>query len=179
MVTRRTPASSSARGARRRARGFTLIEMVVVMATIALLLSIALPRYMATLERGKEQVLRQNLIQMREAIDKYYGDNGKYPERLEDLVTRRYLRAIPLDPYSESATWVVVAPKDPAMGGVIDVQSTMTDLDGRPRVAGAAAAAASDATASPELPGLVAREGGAAKVVRVTPGEPAASEAAP
>ena len=91
-------------------RGFTLIEMVVVMATIGLLLALALPKYMATLERGKEQVLRQNIVQMREALDKYYGDTGKYPERLDDLVTRRYLRAVPIDPFTESATWVVVAP---------------------------------------------------------------------
>jgi general secretion pathway protein G len=145
------------------ARGFTLIEMVVVMATIGLLLALALPKYLDTLERGKEQVLRQNLIQMREALDKYYGDTGKYPDRLDDLVTRRYLRAIPLDPFSESATWVVVAPKDPAMGGVIDVQSTMTDLEGRPRV--------SPQLASPtELPGLVAREGGSTQTVSVSAG---------
>jgi general secretion pathway protein G len=161
MVMRRTPASSSARGARRRARGFTLIEMVVVMATIALLLSIALPRYMATLERGKEQVLRQNLIQMREAIDKYYGDRGRYPDKLEDLVTQRYLRAIPNDPFTESPTWIVVAPRDGDKGGVIDVQSTMTDIDGQPRrAAGSPAGTAADA-----LPNVVTRESGSSSVV--------------
>lgn len=165
-----------ARACSRRAHGFTLIEMVVVMATIGLLLAIALPRYLDTLERGKEQVLQQNLVQLREALDKYYGDNGKYPDRLEDLVTRRYLRAIPLDPFSESATWIVVAPKDPAMGGVIDVQSTMTDLEGRARQPRAPADPAS--APAPELTGLVAREGGTSKIVNVVPGELAASEAA-
>jgi len=143
------------------------------MATIGLLLAIALPKYLATLERGKEQVLRQNLIQMRDALDKFYGDTGKYPERLDDLVIRRYLRAIPLDPYSESPTWVVVAPKDATLGGVIDVQSTMTDLDGRPR----AAAAAADSSVPPDLPGLAAREAGATRIVKVMPAATAASEA--
>jgi general secretion pathway protein G len=152
-------------------RGFTLIEMVVVMATIGLLLALALPKYLATLERGKEQVLRQNLVQMREALDKYYGDTGKYPERLEDLVTRHYLRAVPVDPFNESATWVIVAPKDPTMGGVIDVQSTVTDLEGRPRVA----AAASDPS---DLSSMVAREAGGTQTVNIAPAAPA-PEAAP
>jgi len=152
-------------------RGFTLIEMVVVMATIGLLLALALPKYMATLERGKEQVLRQNIFQMREALDKYYGDTGKYPERLEDLVTRRYLRAVPIDPFTESATWVVIAPKDPAMGGVIDIKSTLTDLDGKPRLAAGTNEAA-------ELSGLVEREAGATQSVKVAPAA-SSPEAAP
>lgn len=78
-----------------------MIELVIVMAMLGLLLSLALPQYMATLERGREQVLQQNLATMREAIDKFYGDTGKYPDTLGDLVTVRYLRAIPPDPYSE------------------------------------------------------------------------------
>ena len=77
------------------ARGFTMIELVIVMAMLGLLLSLALPQYMATLERGREQVLQSNLATMREAIDKFYGDRGRYPDKLEDLVTQRYLRAIP------------------------------------------------------------------------------------
>jgi len=151
--------------------GFTLIEMVVVMATIGLLLALALPKYLTTLERGKEQVLRQNIFQMRDALDKYYGDTGKYPDRLEDLVTRHYLRVVPVDPFTESATWVVVAPKDSAMGGVIDVQSTMTDLDGRPRLA-AATGDPSDAS------GMVAREAGSMQTVKIAP-VASAPEAAP
>ena len=67
-------------------RGFTMIELVVVMAVLGLLLSIAMPRYLASLERGREQVLSHNLAQLREAIDRFYGDRGAYPERLEDLV---------------------------------------------------------------------------------------------
>jgi general secretion pathway protein G len=101
-----------------------MIELVVVMAVIGLLLSIAVPRYMAALDRGKAQVQQQNLALMREAIDKYYGDNGRYPDTLDDLVTRRYLRAVPIDPVSEAADWVTIAPTDAKQGGrVYDVQS--------------------------------------------------------
>ena len=127
--------------------GFTLIELLVVMAAIGLLLSLVLPRYFEALDRGKEKVLQHNLAAMREALDKYYGDNGKYPDRLEDLVARRYLRSIPVDPFTEKATWVVVAPKEPSRGGVIDVRSTGADSQGQPRqpAQGAALGAADDA----------------------------------
>ena len=147
----------------RATRGFTMIELVIVMAMIGLLLSIAMPQYMATLERGREQVLRSNLSALREAIDKYYGDRGRYPDKLEDLVTQRYLRAIPNDPFTESPTWVVVAPRELDKGGVIDVQSTMTDSNGEQR---RAPSPAGEATAEP-LPNLVVREGGSSTVVKM------------
>jgi general secretion pathway protein G len=119
--------SARTRGVSRAAacqRGFTMIELVVVMAVIGLLLSIAVPRYMAALDRGKAQVQQQNLALMREAIDKFYGDNGRYPDALDDLVTKRYLRAIPIDPISEAIDWVTIAPTDSKQGGrVYDVQS--------------------------------------------------------
>ena len=160
---------------RLRARGFTMIELVVVMAMLGLLLSIALPQYMATLERGREQVLQQNLATMREAIDKFYGDTGKYPEKLDDLVTHRYLRAIPPDPYSESPTWIVVAPKDSAKGGVIDVQSTLTDTRGEPRAApGTVPALPADA-----LPNVVTQEGGTTRVELAGDAASAAAQALP
>jgi general secretion pathway protein G len=109
---------------RARPRGFTMIELVVVMAVIGLLLSIAVPRYMTALDRGKAQVQQQDLALMREAIDKYYGDNGRYPDALDDLVTKRYLRAIPIDPISEAADWVIIGPTDSKQAGrVYDVQS--------------------------------------------------------
>lgn len=105
-------------------RGFTLIELLVVLAVIALLLTIAVPRYFHSVERSKEAVLKQDLATMRDAIDKYYGDSGKYPEVLEDLVSKKYLRNIPVDPITESATtWIVVPPQDAAQGGVYDVTS--------------------------------------------------------
>lgn len=142
-----------------RRRGFTMIELVIVMAMLGLLLSLALPQYMATLERGREQVLQQNLAALREALDKFYGDRGRYPDTLEDLVTQRYLRAIPVDPFTEAPNWVVVAPKDSAKGGVIDVQSTLTDSRGELRRASAAPEPADT------LPNLVAQEGGVRRVV--------------
>lgn len=144
----------------RHARGFTMIELVIVMAMLGLLLSIALPQYMATLERGREQVLQQNLATMREAIDKFYGDRGRYPEKLEELVTLRYLRAIPNDPFTESPTWIVVAPKDSSMGGVIDVKSTLTDTNGEQRGAPQPVKDASDT-----LSNLVAQQGGGSQIV--------------
>jgi len=105
-------------------RGFTLIELLVVMAIIATLLTIALPRYFGSVERSKEAVLHQDLSILRDALDKYYGDTGKYPDALEDLVNKRYLRAIPVDPITDSATtWVIVPPEDPAKGGIYSVKS--------------------------------------------------------
>lgn len=107
--------------ARRRA-GFTMIELLVVMSIIALLATLAVPRYFQHIERAKEAVLRDNLHQMRDAIDKYYGDNGRYPSQLDDLVKHKYLRSIPPDPFTESATtWVAEAPEGGA--GVADVHS--------------------------------------------------------
>jgi general secretion pathway protein G len=107
-----------------RVRGFTLIELLVVMAIIATLLSLVAPRYFASLEKSKEAVLKQNLRVMREAIDQHYADREKYPETLEELVNKKYLRTIPPDPITESATtWVVTAPENPELGAVYDVRS--------------------------------------------------------
>jgi len=105
-------------------RGFTLIELLVVLAIIATLLSLALPRYFHSVEHAREAVLRQNLATLRDALDKYYGDTGQYPNNLQDLVTRKYLRAIPVDPITESSTtWISIPPDDPAEGGIRDVRS--------------------------------------------------------
>jgi len=111
-------------GAVRARPGFTLIELLVVLAIIAVLLTLAVPRYFGSLDKSKEAVLREDLFQLRDAIGKYYGDKGKYPETLEALATEKYLRKVPVDPITESATtWVVVAPEDPQKGGVYDVKS--------------------------------------------------------
>ena len=108
----------------RPARGFTLIELLVVMAIIATLLMLAVPRYFTSEERAREAVLKENLFQMRDAIGKYYGDKGKYPESLEALVNEKYLRAVPVDPITDNATtWVTVRPEDPEKDGVADVHS--------------------------------------------------------
>lgn len=107
-----------------RQRGFTLIELLVVLAIIATLLSIAVPRYTGSVDKAKESVLKENLATLREAIDKHYGDTGKYPATLDDLVTKRYLRRIPVDPIADSSTsWVVLPPADPQKGAVFDVKS--------------------------------------------------------
>lgn len=104
--------------------GFTLIELMVVMAVIAILLSIALPRYFASLEKSREAVLHQDLSLLRETLDKYYGDKGKYPDALDDLVSSKYLRTVPVDPITGSnATWVSIPPDTPDKGGVYDVRS--------------------------------------------------------
>ncbi len=104
--------------------GFTLIELLVVMMIIATLLTIAVPRYFSSVEKSKEAVLRQNLILVREALDKYYGDNGKYPDVLQDLVSKKYLRGLPLDPITGSTdTWLAVAPDTPEKGGLYDIKS--------------------------------------------------------
>jgi len=113
--------SRTRRGGPRRG-GFTLIEMLVVMMLIGLLLSIAAPRYFATLENSRINVQRQNLSTIRDAIDKFFADQGKYPDTLDDLVAKRYLRTVPIDPLTESAAWQVVAPQDPTQGAVYDVQ---------------------------------------------------------
>jgi general secretion pathway protein G len=108
----------------RRAAGFTLIELLVVMAIIATLLMLAVPRYFASEQRAKEAVLKENLYQLRDAIGKYYADKGKYAESLDALASEKYLRAVPVDPITESATtWVAVRPEDPQKDGVADVRS--------------------------------------------------------
>lgn len=107
-----------------RQRGFTLIELLVVLAIIATLLSLAAPRYTGSVDKAKESVLKENLASLREAIDKHYGDTGKYPATLDELVTKRYLRRMPVDPITDSATsWAVLPPADPQKGTVFDVKS--------------------------------------------------------
>ena len=106
-------------------RGFTLIELLVVLAIIATLLTIAVPRYFGSVDRSKDTVLRQSLKVTRDSIDKFYGDKARYPESLEELVTERYLRAVPRDPVTDKIdTWVIVPPPDKsARGQVYDLRS--------------------------------------------------------
>jgi general secretion pathway protein G len=108
----------------RRQCAFTLIELLVVFAIIATLLSLVAPRYFQSIDRSKEAALQENLATLRQALDKYQDDTGKYPGSLEDLVNARYLRKVPLDPITESVdTWVLVSPPDARKGGVFNVKS--------------------------------------------------------
>lgn len=114
--------------------GFTLMELMVVMAIIASLMTLALPRYFHSVERSREAVLRHDLAAMRDAIDKFLADRGRYPATLEELAEKRYLRKLPVDPVTDSAaTWVVVPPPSTdGREGVYDVRSGAagTSLDG-------------------------------------------------
>ncbi|HKB61109.1 MAG TPA: prepilin-type N-terminal cleavage/methylation domain-containing protein [Gallionellaceae bacterium] len=107
-----------------RKNGFTLIELLVAMTIVALLLSIVTPRYFHNVSKAEETVLKQDLSLMREAIDKYHADRGQYPDTLDDLVTKKYLRKIPVDPITQSSTtWVVVPPSGGDQGAVYDIKS--------------------------------------------------------
>lgn len=118
-----------------RTHGFTLIELMVVLAIVALLVAIVAPHYTGRIARAEETVLREDLAVMRDAIDKHYADAGQYPGSLEELVAKRYIRSIPSDPLTrDSRTWIVVAPADREKGGVYDVKSGArgTGSDGKP-----------------------------------------------
>lgn len=107
-----------------RTRAFTLIELIVVLAIVATLLTLALPRYFSSIDRSKEAVLKENLYQVRDAIGKYYGDKGEYPESLEALAAEKYLRKVPIDPITESSTtWVIVPPEVLERSGVYEIKS--------------------------------------------------------
>lgn len=115
-------------------RGFTLIELLVVLAVIATLLSLVAPHYLGSVDKAKEAVLRENLSTLRTTIDKFYADSGKYPESLDELVVRRYLRIIPDDPVVGNAVgWNIIAPPDGIKGNVYDIKSSAPGVahDGR------------------------------------------------
>jgi general secretion pathway protein G len=114
------PASLHAR------RGFTLIELIVVMAIIALLVSIVAPRYYRTVDKARDASLKTTLNVVRDAIDKYAADRDKYPESLDELVTRGYLRQLPEDPITgQKDSWQMLPPAASAVmkGRVADVRS--------------------------------------------------------
>lgn len=113
----------------RPSKGFTVIELMVVLAAIALLLSIAAPRYVQHLDNAREVALKQDLHEMRLAIDHFYGDFGRYPATLDELVSRRYLRALPVDPItSRSDSWVMVAPQNGPAGQTSQGGTAVADV---------------------------------------------------
>ena len=123
-------------------KGFTLIEIIIVVTLIGILVMIVVPVYRNSVIRAREAVLKENLFQIRDAISKYYYDKQKYPTSLEDLVTDKYLGKIPLDPIANSNLWELVhfEPVDQEdfdseiLEGIIDVKSRSikTALDGTP-----------------------------------------------
>jgi len=117
-----------------RLRGFTLIELLVVLAIVALLSSLALPRYTQYLERTREAVLAENLRLARDALEQFNADRGRYPESLDELVARRYLKALPIDPILESNRhWLLGEPMPPATGKIGEIRSAAPGIgrDGR------------------------------------------------
>jgi general secretion pathway protein G len=112
----------------KRHTGFTLIELLVVMLIIGALLSIAVPRYFKTLGHARETVLKQDLAILREAIDKHYADLGQYPDSLAALADKRYVRAVPVDPFTKAAdSWTLIPSDDPDHEGIRDVHSGAAD----------------------------------------------------
>lgn len=106
-------------------RGFTLIELIVVMSIVSLLLTLAAPRYFRSIERSKETVLKANLASTRDALDKFYSDTGRFPDQLDDLVNKHYLRTLPWDPILERAdAWIPEAPLDGQPGSVYNIHSS-------------------------------------------------------
>ena len=104
--------------------GFTLVELLVVLAIIATLLLLVTPRYFHQVDASRETVLRDNLRSTRDVLDKFYGDTGRYPDSLQELVDKRYLRVLPADPVTESAqTWQIVPAPEGYKGNVYDLRS--------------------------------------------------------
>lgn len=109
--------------------GFTLLELLIVLTLIGLLATIAVPMYNNSIVKAKESVLKEDLFVMREAIDKYYADNGAYPSDLSALKEKKYIRTVPVDPFTSSAdTWVKVSAQGEE--GVFDIKSG-SDQSGR------------------------------------------------
>jgi len=137
---RRTYRRTLAPSHHRTVSGFTLIELMIVMSLIVVLAGIGLAVHANSQTRAREAVLKEDLFRLRDAIDQHYADKNTYPPALEDLVSQKYLRAIPVDPFTQSAaTWQTVmsemdAANPSAQPGVFDVKSgsDRTALDGTP-----------------------------------------------
>jgi len=126
-MTDSRPERKEQTGPQRSDRGFTMLELIIVMAVLGVLITIAVPNLKGALIRAREAVLREDLFQMRDAMDQYYADNGKYPAQLTDLVgqsdkSKSYLRGIPKDPFTGAEDWITVN-LDSEDGGVFDVHS--------------------------------------------------------
>jgi general secretion pathway protein G len=112
-----------------RRRGYTLIELIVVMAIISILVAVAVPIYQKSILRAKESLLKNNIVALRTVIDEYTFDKKKAPQQLQDLVTGGYLRAVPLDPITGNDHWITVMEDaltavDQTEPGIWDVRSS-------------------------------------------------------
>lgn len=122
----------------RRHLGFTLLELMIVITIVIILASIALPQYQRTIMHAREAVLRDDLYKMRTLLDQYAADKGKLPQSLDDLISERYMRELPVDPITGAKDWVPVPGEDPNSSsgdqGVIDVKSASpeTSSEGTP-----------------------------------------------
>jgi general secretion pathway protein G len=116
----------------RSARGFTLLELMIVISIIIILASVALPQYQKTIMHARETVLRDDLFKMRSVLDQYAADKGKLPQSLDDLVSAGYMRELPKDPITDNKDWNAVTGEDPYSteggSGVTDVHSSSGDV---------------------------------------------------
>lgn len=108
--------------------GFTLVELLVVITLLALMLSVVLPQYLTSLDKGKETILKNNLNSLRVAIDHYYADQGVYPVTLDILVKEKYIRNVPIDPIAQNKNWKITYYEDNPNLGIYDVSSSSLEV---------------------------------------------------